>query len=113
VDQLRVVDPVEARRLILGGAVVLDVRSDDEWAAGRIAGSLHVPLAELPDHLDEVPAGATVVCVCHSGARSRRAAIFLGECGVDALNLEGGVAAWVETGGTLERDSDETGRHEG
>jgi rhodanese-related sulfurtransferase len=105
-DALRVVGPDEAQRLVGEGALLLDVREDDEWSAGRAPGAMHVPLAELPDRLEELDA-RPVVCVCRSGVRSRRAALFLLEHDVDAVNLEGGMIAWAEAGGPLESDGDE------
>lgn len=46
---------------------VLDVREDDEWAAGGIAGARHIPLGELPARLDELDRNRPVVMVCLSG----------------------------------------------
>ncbi len=106
-DALRAVGPDEAQRLGDAGALLLDVREDDEWSAGRAPGARHVPLAELPDHVGDFDGTISVVCVCRSGARSRRAALFLLEHGVDAVNLEGGMVAWVEAGGPLESDGDQ------
>lgn len=41
------------------GAAIIDVREDDEWEAGHIDGALHVPLAELPTRLDDLPSMTT------------------------------------------------------
>jgi len=38
-------------------AVLLDVRENDEWAAGRAPGAVHVPMTEIAQRLDEVPEG--------------------------------------------------------
>ncbi len=106
-DALRVVNPADARRLADDGAVLLDVRDDVEWSAGRAPGATHVALAELPDRIDEVRGSPLVVCVCRSGGRSKRAAVFLLEHGVAAANMEGGMIAWARDGGPLESDSGE------
>ena len=37
------------------GATILDVREDDEWVAGHIAGSVHVPLSQLPGRAADIP----------------------------------------------------------
>jgi rhodanese-related sulfurtransferase len=74
--------------------VVLDVREDDEWEAGHIEGSVHIPLMQLADRFAEVPTGQTLV-VCRVGSRSARATAYLVRQGVDAVNLAGGLAAWV------------------
>lgn len=80
--------------------VVVDVREAWEWQAGNLAhrGALHVPLAQLPERLDELPADRRVVTVCSIGARSAAAAAFLRRSGFDdAANLDGGLQAWVRT----------------
>jgi rhodanese-related sulfurtransferase len=105
-DELRVVSPVEARSLADGGALLLDVRNEDEWSAGRAPGALHVSLPELADRVGDLDPARPVICVCRSGGRSRRAALLLLEHGVDAANMEGGMIAWVEAGGPLESDGD-------
>jgi rhodanese-related sulfurtransferase len=43
------------------GPVVIDVRSEEEYAAGHIPGALHIPASELGSRLDEIPAGRPVV----------------------------------------------------
>lgn len=82
------------------GWTLVDVRTDEEWVTGRIAGSIHVPLHELVARLDEVP--EQVVCVCAVGGRSAKAAQFLQAQGRDAANLEGGVKGWIAVGRPLE-----------
>ena len=91
---VREVTPVEALELVNGDAVLVDVREESEWEAGHAPMATLIPLATIPDHLDELPRDRLVVCVCRSGARSMRAATFLQENGVDAVNLEGGMIAW-------------------
>jgi rhodanese-related sulfurtransferase len=77
---------------------LLDVREQDEWDAGHIEGSQHIPLGELAVRLDEVPRDQTIVAVCRSGVRSDRAAQGLVASGIRAENLDGGVTAWVRAG---------------
>ena len=89
---------------------LLDVREPDEWAAGRIAGSQHIPLGELRDRIGEVPKGRTILTVCRHGNRSEAAARGLRTQGYTALNLEGGVTAWQRAGLPLEADGGGPGR---
>lgn len=77
---------------------ILDVREDDEWAAGRIAGSLHIPLGELAARIDELDRGQPVVTVCRSGNRSGKAAKRLTRADLSAVNLDGGLKKWVQVG---------------
>ncbi len=94
----RNVNVAEALQLVQDGALLLDVREDNEWESGRAAAALHVALNDVPDHLEELPSDRLIVCVCRSGARSGRAAKFLVEQGRDAVNLEGGMLAWSAEG---------------
>jgi len=73
---------------------LLDVREDDEWAAGHIDGAQHIPLGQLSARLGEVPKDRTIVAVCRSGGRSEAAVRGLRKLGYEAENLEGGVNAW-------------------
>jgi rhodanese-related sulfurtransferase len=79
-------------------AVFLDVREPAEWRAGHIEGALHIPLADVPARLGELPAESEVVVVCRSGGRSARATGWLVQNGYDVVNLEGGMGAWADAG---------------
>lgn len=59
---------------------VFDVRRTDEAAASRIQGALNIPLHELPERLDEVPASEVWVH-CAAGYRASVAASFLAAAG--------------------------------
>ena len=100
-DQVPTVQPGEVAGRLAEGWTLLDVRTDGEWAEGRIAGSLHIPVDQLMQRLDEVE--DRVVCVCAVGARSARVAQFLNAQGRDAVNLDGGLHAWASSGLPLER----------
>ncbi|WP_299036350.1 rhodanese-like domain-containing protein [uncultured Pseudokineococcus sp.] len=78
-------------------AVLVDVREDDEWAAGHAPGAVHLPMGDLPARLAELPEGDVHV-VCRSGGRSARAAAWLQQNGVDAVDVSGGMGAWFEAG---------------
>jgi len=83
------------------GARVLDVRELDEWDAGHIPGALHIPLADVPQRLGELPADGDLVVVCRSGVRSAHAVAWLARNGFDATNLDGGMRAWVSAGRSM------------
>jgi hydroxyacylglutathione hydrolase len=75
--------------------VVLDVRNAGELAEGVIDGSQHIPLAELPRRLAEVPDGDPIVVYCAHGSRSSIAASLLRRSGrSDVSDLIGGEMAW-------------------
>jgi len=90
------------------GLVVLDVREDDEWEAGRLEGSVHIPLGELGERFAELPSGPVLV-VCRSGHRSAYATSYLCDQGYDAVNLAGGLAAWQAAGRPLTTESGRPG----
>jgi rhodanese-related sulfurtransferase len=79
------------------GLQVLDVREDAEWVHGHIQGALHIPLADLPGRVAEVPEGQTLV-VCRVGGRSARAVAYLAQSGHDVVNLDGGMSDWAAAG---------------
>jgi len=77
------------------GAVLVDVRTPQEYREGHIPGSQNVPLQQL-DSMDEVadnPDTALYV-YCHSGARSRQAAAMLQRMGYTNVHNIGGIAAY-------------------
>lgn len=86
-------------------AVLLDVREPDEWAAGHVAGALHVPIGEVIARLPEIPTEQRVVCVCRVGARSAQVTAYLVQLGYDAVNLDGGMAAWEADGRPMVSES--------
>ena len=92
------IDPEEAHRLAQAGVFLLDVREDEEWAAGRAPDAVHVPMGSVAERIDEIPKDRTVVCVCRSGARSGAVTGALVDAGYDARNLAGGMLAWEATG---------------
>jgi rhodanese-related sulfurtransferase len=92
--ETREVSRTEARKLIEGGAQLIDVRADHEWEVGRIAGATHVPLPELPQRLDEIDEGRPVVVYCRGGNRSTMATDALTDAGYDAVKLSEGIVGW-------------------
>ena len=72
----------------------LDVREDDEWNAGHAPGAVHIPMRELPDHLDEFRRAGRVAVICRSGNRSGKVAAWLLNHDIEAVNVAGGMQAW-------------------
>jgi rhodanese-related sulfurtransferase len=92
------VDVEEAARLQAEGAVILDVRNDDERAEKYVSGSIHIPLPELAGRLGEVPDGR-VLTVCKMGMRSAMAAHILEQGGhQDVSSIGGGTDTWAAAG---------------
>lgn len=76
--------------------VLLDVREDDEWAAGHIDGAQHIPLGELSGRHGELAADRRVVTVCRTGGRAGKATAALSEAGITAETMDGGMNEWAE-----------------
>lgn len=81
------------------GTVLVDVREAAELAVVAVPGATHVPLAHVLDGsgVGDLPRDRPVLVVCQVGARSLLAARSLRAAGVDAVNVEGGVLAWLAT----------------
>lgn len=86
---------------------VLDVRNEDEFAAGTLEGRHEVPLAHVPyfDFIEDADAAMArlpfgkdlpVVVVCAKGGSSEFVAEVLREAGWEAINMEGGMARWAD-----------------
>jgi len=83
------------------GAIVIDVRDDDEYATGHVAGAVSLPLSELEARMQELPMDQTLYLICQGGGRSGKAADLLSKGGFDAHSVSGGTSAWVEAGGEV------------
>ena len=80
------------------GAFLLDVREDDEWAAGHAPDAMHVRLGELGARVDELPRDRDVYVICRTGNRSAYAAQALAAGGMTAINVGDGMTGWAVAG---------------
>lgn len=76
------------------GAVLVDVRTPEEFAAGAIPDAVSIPLDELRDRVHELD-GRRVIVHCQVGQRGHTASRLLTHLGLDALNLDGGYLTWL------------------
>jgi rhodanese-related sulfurtransferase len=83
-----------------GRVVVLDVRPEDEFAAGHLPGAVSIPLADLADRLAELPSDTEVVAYCRGRhcVLSHDAVRLLRAEGFTAGLSEDGIAEWVADG---------------
>ncbi len=72
----------------------LDVRRSQEYNAGHIPQTIHIPLSELESNLDKLDQKKEVIVVCASGMRSSKAARKLDGLGYQVKNLKGGMNSW-------------------
>lgn len=84
------------KRATFGPPVIVDVRSEKEWAAGHIPGSLNIPLIHLRERATALAPDCTVVVHCEGGYRSAIAASLLAQTGhSNVMDLVGGFKAWA------------------
>lgn len=88
------IEAAELRQLT--GAVVVDVRSPDEYAQGHVDSAINIPLDTLGTRIAELPRATVIVTVCaHGGGRSEQAAAQLRAAGYHgARSLCGGTHGW-------------------
>ena len=73
---------------------IVDVREDDEVAAGMIPGAKHIKLGDIEARAGEFDKTESYFMICRSGKRSGQATDFLNEQGIEATNVEGGMLDW-------------------
>jgi NADPH-dependent 2,4-dienoyl-CoA reductase/sulfur reductase-like enzyme/rhodanese-related sulfurtransferase len=83
----------EVEELRLEGVTLLDVRSQREFERGSLPDAINIPVDELRERRDEVPAGPMMV-YCQVGQRGHVATQILNQWGLDVRNLDGGYATW-------------------
>lgn len=86
----------EAAQMIQkGDVVVLDVRTEEEYASGHIPGAMLLPLQQLQERINELKKDETYIVVCRSGNRSAQASELLAKEGfTNIYNMTGGMNEW-------------------
>lgn len=70
-------DNADYASLIQNGAIILDVRTVEEYTQGHVKGSINIPLDILDRNFTKLPKDNVIIAVCESGIRSRSAVSFL------------------------------------
>ena len=75
---------------------IIDVREANEVAIGTIPGSIHIPLGQVLNRMEEIDPARETVVHCKMGGRSARAIEALKRSGYSGnlMNLTGGILAW-------------------
>ena len=92
------IDIDELARLREAGIVLVDVRQPDEFERVRVPGAKLIPLADVPERIEEIPEDQRVYVICGTGPRSARAVEYLNRQGYDTVNVVGGTKAWLDAG---------------
>tara|TARA_B100000131_G_C17777112_1_gene475733 strand:- start:81 stop:380 length:300 start_codon:yes stop_codon:yes gene_type:complete len=77
--------------------ILIDVREDIEVAQSKISGSIHIPMNQIPERLEELNKNIKTIVYCKSGIRSDKVCQYLQHNGFNNVyNLLGGIKAWQE-----------------
>jgi len=97
--------PATEARDVIGdapdGLVVLDIRTPEEFAAGRLADSVNIDFyaADFAARIEALDRDTPYVVYCRTGNRSESAAALMRDLGFDEVyEIEGGIVSWVESG---------------
>jgi len=95
---MKQLSPSDAKvKLDDGELTLIDVREQYEIDTAAVPGSIHIPMGQIPQRLDEIPRNEPVAFLCHSGARSGRVTSWLLQQGFDnVLNIQGGIERWAQ-----------------
>lgn len=92
----KTVDIDEVQQLQDDGAIVVDVREEDEFSQGHIIDAINVPLSGLRENeWSELDEDETYVIICQSGNRSIEASDILIEENFDIVNVSEGMSSWT------------------
>jgi rhodanese-related sulfurtransferase len=100
------IDPTELKRRLNKGdkPLILDVREPWEIATASIAGTVNIPMGEIPSRLAELDPDRELIVMCHHGVRSAQVAMYLSRNGfAKVLNLAGGIDDWSEVDPSVPR----------
>ena len=78
--------------------LLIDVRSEGEFKSGHIEEAKNIPLDDIAEAADRLKGIGTVYVNCGSGVRSCQATEQLERCGVNVVNVKGGLSAWLREG---------------
>lgn len=95
---IRSISAADVQGVLEEGALVVDVRTLQEWRAGHLPFAQHIPLDDLEPRIDAFDSEQLTVFVCRSGHRSESAAEALATHGYAVASLAGGMAACRRTG---------------
>ncbi len=105
---VKTISPTEAKQLVQNGAILIDIRSAEEYRRERIDGALNVSADQLPNALLQLGQGKVFVFYCLSGTRTQMNKNLLEDSvSHDAYIVEGGLNNWKREGLTTEKNASE------
>jgi rhodanese-related sulfurtransferase len=92
----------EAYEMQKEGALIVDVRRDDEWVTGHATGAVHIPVDDVLERAEaELPKDKDILFICAAGVRSGLAAEMASALEYDPAhlyNVEQGTPVWIQVG---------------
>ena len=94
--EIPAVTPLEAVDMIAEGAMLIDVREQDEWDTERIPGAVFRPMSQINAWYQDLPRDRPVIVQCRTGNRSGSVVhALMNQAGFDnVFNLSGGIVGW-------------------
>ena len=94
---MKEISPQDASdEMATGNAVILDVREKSELLEASVEGTLHIPMQEVPERLNELDPTKRLIVMCKVGGRSAMVCEHLIAQGFsDVSNMRGGIYAWA------------------
>ncbi len=96
---IQAISPIYLQHQLLENSTafyLLDVREPFEYEIAALAGSILIPMQEIPERLSDLDKNQAIVVICHHGMRSQQVAYFLDRQGFNFIyNLTGGIDAWA------------------
>ena len=90
----------EIESMLKQGAGLLDVRTEDEFAQGKLRVAENLPLYRLRKMLSKLDKGKRYILCCQTGMRSNTAAFLMNQRGFDVVVLEGGLQGLMKQAGS-------------
>ena len=104
--EIEQVSAEEAIAMHGSGTALIDVREPWEFDRGHAPGATLLPTSQFEDRFVELSRDDTLLIICHAGPRSFDATVALVAAGYHAIDVAGGMVAWREAGGPVERDGE-------
>ncbi len=94
-DMVDIVQWDEVDSIVENGGVIVDVREEFELVTGEMPGSIHIPLGQLRDRINEIPKDKKLYATCQVGLRGYVACRILEQHGLECTNIDGGVKTYL------------------
>lgn len=96
-EELEIITPEELQKKLENGEKLelVDVREDEEVAAGMVPGAKHIRMGDIPANLDYFDKDKEYIFICRSSRRSENVCYYLQDQGYKVRNMVGGMLAWT------------------